>query len=243
MSVRTRDFLSVGDGVRVFNGMPEYVDFAAWVPLAVAALACTFVGLFAYDVHRTRRASQQPTHMLSELAFNWFMNSSMAVFAGAVLLKLASLAGKDLVTAAVASCATIAVCVGIHAAATRAEEVPTDSVPDFMRCDGEFVVPSGSSLVNPLASWCGWLRFEGHGTCRIQSSAESAQWITCTWHVEAKALRIAIPQEARAALNVRELYARQGDSEDTVDVGLAAGSAPVCCFIFVPDEADDHDDG
>ena len=177
--------------------------------------------------------------MLSELLFNGLMYGSMAAFAVAVLLQLLSWFRSDTSTASIATCAIASMIIALRAAAVRGDQVPVDPVPDFMRCDGDFVAPC-SGIVNPLAAWCGWIRFEGHGTCRIQSCAESSKWVTGTWHVSATSLAIEIPEEARVSHGVNELYVRQGDDNDgSVDISLTREGAPLCRFTFVSEELND----
>ena len=224
---------------------PQPSDVLQLVPLAVPAFVCLFIGLFAYDVYRTRSASdgqqQQPARMLSELAFNGLMQATLLGFACALVRGVVEWArAADGATAAATIVAGVAA-LGVGLVATRrAAELPADSVPDFLRCDGEFVAPPGDSLVNPLASWCGWIRFEGHGSCRVQRAAESAVAVDCTWHAHAGGLRIDVPLEGRPPHAVGELFVHGGDAEDGVDVSVSAAGPPVCRFTFVPEEA--HND-
>ena len=207
------------------------------LPVLLPLGVCTFVGLFAYDVYRTNRAAEQPQRMFSELAFNGLLHLCTILALFAIVNHAASWLRETSWTVSSLAISLLVAAIGaLRVAAQRAAELPADPVPDFMRCDGEFVAPPGDSLVNPLASWCGWIRFEGHGSCRVQRSAASCDWMTCEWHVRPGCLQICMPVEGRPPHAATELYVREGDAADTIDVSLSADGAPVCRFTFVPEE-------
>ena len=224
------------------------MEILVWAPIAVLALSAGFLGLFVYDVHQTRSAKDAPpARMLSELAFNAFMNACCLLAVGVALLQFARwilpLLTSDLRTVVLTALVIAVTLVALRTCLMREKSLPTFEIPDFMRCDGEFVAAAGST--NPLDEWCGWIRFEGHGTCRIQRSAESDAYLTCEWHTHAGGtLRIVLPAEGRPAGAPAELFARGTDADPTdaslegevVDVCLAADGPPACRLTFEPEE-------
>ena len=227
---------------------------ASWVPVvAMPGLVIVFGTLFAYDVYRTQTGSSSGAQkrMLSELMFNAFMGSCCVLFAGGVLFQLARwllpLLTGDLITALITIIAGSVGLAALRAFSTHAADLPTDPIPDFMRCDGEFVAVTG--YANPLSSWCGWIRFEGHGACRIQASADASSSVSGDWHVMpgGNALRIALRGQSHPTEAVAELFVSGGDASltdatvnETVEVSLTAAGQAACRFSFVPDEA--HND-
>ena len=218
-----------------------------WVPIVALALSAGFVGLFVYDVHQTRSADAPPARMLSELAFNAFMNACCLLAAGAALLLLVHwtlpLLTSDWRTVLLTALGITGALIALRTCLSRAKSLPTFEIPDFMRCDGAFVAAAGST--HPLEEWCGWIRFEGHGTCRIQRSAESEAYLTCEWHTHAGGtLRIVLPAEGRPVGAPAELFARGTDADltdasledEVIDVCLAADGPPACQLTFVPEE-------
>ena len=225
-------------------------------PASVAALllpvgACvTFFGLFALDVHRSRTAAGPQRALLSELVFNGVMNASVGLFAVASVVGLAwristSLDADSLMSLAVAATLGTGGIALFVFLAKRGADLPEDAIPDFMRCDGEFVAAPGAD--NPLAAWCGWLRFEGHGECRLQPTAASDVSLLCTWHTHGdEMLRIALPALGPGELRRPfELFVRGSDVgltdanlTEVVLVSLTAEGPPLCRLTFVPEEHD-----
>lgn len=225
---------------------------AAQVAAVVAlAFAGVFVGLVILDVQRSRQETAQPVRiMLSEVAYNAFVTASTALFPCGALLTLARWVAP---TVAEGGWLTLLVTLGLglgamallRAAATHAEALPTAPVPDFMRCDGDFLAVAGEP--NPLASWCGYLRFEGHGVCRIQPSADApGAPLVAEWSVHAiDTLRIEPLPPGRADLPL--LFVRGGEVgltdaslSETLELAHTASGPAVCRLSFVPDEDDGH---
>lgn len=220
------------------------------LPIMVSLFVGIFIVLFVYDVYRSRSSSAAPS-MLSELFFNSLMHVSVAGFAFAVVHSLGSWSLSHVwpgngaaVTTKIFAVAAVVVSWSSLAFASvvffkRVQAMPANPVPDFLRCDGEFVAPPGDSVVNPLGSWCGWIRFEGHGACRIQHSAGSTLALSCEWSVQGESLRIAVPLTPDGTPPphaVRELFMRGGTVEGTIDVSLSESGASVCRFTFEPEE-------
>ena len=225
------------------------------VPALVTAMSGTFVCLFAYDVHRSRRAegTQPVERMLSEIAFNAVLGASMCMSLGAVLLKLVGWLAVDAswssLLAAIAACTFLFA--ALRTAMHRADAIGEYAIPDFMRCDGDFELVPGET--SPIGRWCGWLRFEGHGTCRITPTEESPHMpdhlrsppLTCVWHAHgAGVLRIVVPEEGRPArVRHSELFVRRGEERwwrgalrEVVELSLTEQGAPVCRLAFVPED-------
>lgn len=224
--------------------------------LALAALptvAGTFAALFAYDVYRSRTAMSQPKRMLSELVFNAVMSGCMILMAcgvaAGVLRWLESLITSGWTNVLTAVCMVAAAATALRRAAMYAAELPATPIPDFMRCDGEFVATPGDP--HPMCSWCGWLRFEGHGACRVRASVEARTALTCEWHVHAAdTLRVVVPPAARSPHTPAEFFVRGAEVDlmdatltDTilVSVDVDSDATPALRMSFVAEEAT-HDE-
>ena len=229
-----------------------------WAVAAAPVSVAVFVGLFVLDVYRTKRNPDAPMRMLSEVAFNVAMNGSMVLLALASVRSfwslLVSLSDIDWRMAVAAAVTGVGCVWGLITSGQRGAELPTAPIPDFLRCDGEFVAvkevgnarrgEGGDGAVR-LDSWFGWLRFEGHGACRIQRSAESVEYITCEWRVHAEnVIQVVLPQPPPAcAGGATELYVSGGEVSltdaslsESINVSLTVDGAPVCRLSFVPEE-------
>mmetsp|Transcript_56345 Transcript_56345/g.103392 ORF Transcript_56345/g.103392 Transcript_56345/m.103392 type:complete len:136 (-) Transcript_56345:44-451(-) len=122
-------------------------------------------------------------------------------------------------------------------AAPRAAKAEADPVPDFLKCDGWFVPTTGET--HHLVTWCGWLRFDGHGCCTVQKSEDDLLGITGEWDVQIDVVHITLLLDGKSSHAAAELFLRRGTVEDTVDVSLTADGALACNYTFVPEEHDD----
>lgn len=223
----------------------------SWTVVGTVALVCAFVGLFVLDVYRTRKNPDAPMRMLSEIAFNFAMNASIAVMAFAVLRWFAQLVAdlyggrSDPRVALATAVASMGVVAAMYVSGQRGAELPTAPIPDYLRCDGEFVAEKRGGDENPLDAWCGWIRFEGHGMCRVQQAAESTKHVYCEWRVhEENVIRIVLPEPRPVPLAPAELFVRGREVEsvtdanlsESVDISLAADGPPVRRFTFIPEE-------
>ena len=71
-------------------------------------------------------------------------------------------------------------------------------VPSFMLCDGHFVL-SENSVAPKLSSWCGWIRFEGHGAYVIRKVESSEVDLVGQWSIiDDSTVRLSKPAGAEA---------------------------------------------
>ena len=109
-------------------------------------------------------------------------------------------------------------------------------VPSFMLCDGHFVL-SENSVAPKLSSWCGWIRFEGHGAYVIRKVESSVVDLVGQWSiVDDSTVRLSKPAGAEAKV----LMIREGPDVDTLFVSIEDDDyGPAAIFRFVPEEEGD----
>ncbi|KAL1522050.1 hypothetical protein AB1Y20_021695 [Prymnesium parvum] len=108
---------------------------------------------------------------------------------------------------------------------------PVAEVPGFVLCDGHF---EASAPHGELSGWCGWIRFEGHGECKIRPSEASVDEWSGRWSaLDAETVRIAISGDGRGARGA--LLMRDGGEVDTIHLSAEGSAAPPTLFTFVPD--------
>ena len=109
---------------------------------------------------------------------------------------------------------------------------PLHAVPAFVLCDGHFEVsqPSGS-----LSEWCGWIRFEGHGECKLRLTEGSTDESVGVWKVvDDETVRIEISQGMPGRLEA--LLLREGSEINTIHLSVEGGDADPLLFVFVTEE-------
>jgi hypothetical protein len=205
------------------------------LPVFMFSSVALFAALFAFDVHRTRAHPNRPQRMYSELAFKGFLAACAAVFGGALVLRAVRLLQTEPTTALLAiggGGGTLGAFLWLAASGEKSADV--EYVPAFVTCDGEFVAAPGAA--SPLAAWCGWVRFEGHGTCRIQkSAADFDAGFTAEWRAQAGTVRILLPS-SRPVGACAELFVRGTEEDEVIDVSTTADFAAPCRYTFAGEE-------
>jgi hypothetical protein len=113
------------------------------------------------------------------------------------------------------------------------------AVPDFMTCDGHFELDMATRDADNLAAWCGWLRFEAHGSCVLRRQEDSMEETHAQWRVQdAETVRIVlgagVPQQPAALL-------MRGVKPGTISLSIE-GTDPStgACYVFVAEDHDTH---
>lgn len=108
-------------------------------------------------------------------------------------------------------------------------------VPGFVLCDGHFEPSYPHS--GGLTDWCGWIRFEGHGECKIQCSEESSHEIVGQWKAsDENTVRIVIRRNS-AAPSIEALLVREGPDLNTIYLSEEGALASPVVFVFCPEES------
>merc|ERR1711871_167896 len=115
--------------------------------------------------------------------------------------------------------------------------VPATTVPAFMLCDGHFELDQSTSTSPYLQSFCGWVRFEGHGAFVVRQRETSANDFAGSWSIlDGETIQLVLPSGAPASI----LMVQEGPRKETVTI-IACDANSVRhsgVFTFVPEE--DH---
>lgn len=115
-----------------------------------------------------------------------------------------------------------------------ASQQPT-FVPAFVLCDGHFAL-EGGELAAQLESWCGWLRFEGHGGVIVRRREESVAELRGTWRVVGDGETVCLELTAAPGEAARPpLLLREGPAEGSIRLAIE-GVRGDCVATFVPEE-------
>ena len=86
-----------------------------------------------------------------------------------------------------------------------------------------------------LTEWCGWVRFEGHGECKLRRTEASTDESVGEWKVvDDETVRIEIFGDRTGI--PKALLLREGDEVNTIYLSVEGDEAPPLLFVFVPEE-------